>query len=61
MAASRLVSRGDREDEDVLREFRLNRHVNAAFIAILRAEIAMTLAGWRWPAGGSRIVVARAV
>jgi hypothetical protein len=31
------------------------------FIALLRAEIRTTLAGWRWPAGGSRIVVGRAV
>jgi SAM-dependent methyltransferase len=61
MAASRLVSRGGQRNDDVFREFQLNRHVNAIFIAILRVEIAMTLAGWRWPAGGSRIVVARAV
>jgi SAM-dependent methyltransferase len=61
MAASRLKSRGSETDDDVLSEFRLNRHVNDLFTAILRAEIRMTLAGWRWPAGGSRIVVARAV
>jgi hypothetical protein len=61
MVASRLKSRGNDKDDDVLREFTLNRHVNDLFIAILRAEVRMTLAGWRWPAGGSRIVVARAV
>jgi SAM-dependent methyltransferase len=61
MAASRLMGRGNRQDDDVFREFRLNRHVNKAFTAILHAEVRMTLAGWRWPAGGSRIVVARAV
>lgn len=60
MAASRL-RRGSDQDADVFSEFRLNRHVNDAFIAILRAEVRLTLAGWRWPAGGSRIVVARAV
>jgi SAM-dependent methyltransferase len=61
MAASRLMRRSDKQDADSFREFRLNRHVNAAFIAILRAELRMTLAGCRWPAGGSRMVVARAV
>ena len=61
MAASRLKGRGNLEDDDVLREFKLNRHVNDIFTAVLRAEIRMTLAGWRWPAGGSRIVVGRAV
>jgi SAM-dependent methyltransferase len=62
MAASRLTSRGDGgQDDDALREFRLNRHINDLFIAILRAEVRLTLAGLRWPAGGSRIVVARAV
>jgi hypothetical protein len=61
MAASRLKGRGNAEDDDVLREFKLNRHVNDIFTAVLRAEIRMTLAGWRWPAGGSRIVVGRAV
>jgi SAM-dependent methyltransferase len=61
MAASRLKGRGNETDDDVLREFKLNRHVNDMFIAILRAEIRLTLAGWRWPAGGSRIVVGRAL
>ena len=61
MAASRLVRRSGEQDADDFREFKLNRHVNAAFIAILRTEVRMTLAGWRWPAGGSRIVVARAI
>jgi SAM-dependent methyltransferase len=60
MAASRLAGRGKQTDDDVMREFTLNRPINHLFIAILRAEIGMTLAGWRWPAGGSRIVVARA-
>jgi SAM-dependent methyltransferase len=61
MAASRLTTRKNEPDDDVFREFRLNRHVNDVFTAVLRAEVHMTLAGWRWPAGGSRIVVARAV
>jgi SAM-dependent methyltransferase len=61
MAASRLMSRGGDQDADVFREFRLNRHINSAFTSVLRAEVGMTLAGWRWPVGGSRVVVARAV
>lgn len=61
MVASRLMRRGGQPDADVFQEFRLNRHVNDAFIAILRAEVRLTVAGWKWPAGGSRIVVARAV
>ena len=61
MGASRLIGRDSEENDDVLREFTLNRRVNAMFVAVLRAEIRMTLAGWRWPAGGSRIVVGRAV
>ncbi len=61
MVASRLTSAGVEQDEDVFHEFRLNRHVNNLFTAILRAEVRMTLAGMKWPAGGSRIVVGRAV
>jgi SAM-dependent methyltransferase len=61
MAASRLISGGKGQNEDVFHEFRLSRRVNDFFTAILRAEVRMTLAGWRWPAGGSRIVVGRAV
>jgi SAM-dependent methyltransferase len=61
MAVSRLMSRGSEQNGDGFREFRLNRYVNQAFKAILRSEVRLTLAGWEWPAGGSRIVVARAV
>jgi SAM-dependent methyltransferase len=61
MAASRLKGRSNQTDDDVHREFTLNSHINDLFIAILRAEVRMTLAGWRWPAGGSRIVVGRAL
>jgi SAM-dependent methyltransferase len=61
MAASRLKARGSERDDEVDREFTLNRHVNRLFTAILRGEIRMTLAGMNWPAGGSRIVVGRAV
>jgi len=61
MAASRLTSRSIKQDDERFREFRLNPSVNRFFTSILRTEVAMTLAGWRWPVGGSRIVVARAM
>ncbi len=62
MAASRLKRRaGNAQDDDGFDEFRLNRHVNNFFTAILRMEVRMTLAGMKWPAGGSRVVVGRAV
>jgi SAM-dependent methyltransferase len=61
MMASRLLNRANEVEDDPSREFKLNPLVNRVFTAILRAEIGMTLAGVRWPAGGSRIVVGRAV
>jgi SAM-dependent methyltransferase len=62
MAASRLKGgAGSGQDDDGLHEFRLNRHVNRVLTAILRMEVRMTLAGMKWPAGGSRVVVGRAV
>ena len=64
MAASRLKrhekTKAGTTDEDVY-EIRLNPVLNRLLLAVLRAEVGMTLAGIRWPAGGSRIVVARAV
>ena len=60
MAASRLKGRGKTPDEDVY-EFRLNPALNRLLLEVLRAEVRMTLAGVGWPAGGSRVVVARAV
>jgi SAM-dependent methyltransferase len=46
---------------DVDREFALNPRINDLFIAILRSEVRMTLAGVNWPVGGSRVVVGRAI
>lgn len=60
MALSRLKAKGKRPDEDVY-EFRLNPALNRLLLQVLRAEVRMTLAGVSWPAGGSRVVVARAV
>src|SRR5262245_5563273 len=61
MAASRLGARVTHRDSDVERETALGPKTNAMLKAILRAEIRLTLAGMRWPFGGSRMVVARAV
>jgi SAM-dependent methyltransferase len=61
MAANRLKNRVKQDNADIDREFTLSPRVNKLFISILRAEVRMTLAGLSWPAGGSRIVVGRAV
>jgi SAM-dependent methyltransferase len=61
MAASRLSSRSASRERNLAREFAVGPRVNAALTAILRAEVRLTLMGLRWPAGGSRVVVARAV
>lgn len=61
MVASRMAGRGQQSSDDPNREFILHPRINGLFTAILRAEVWMTLAGLNWPAGGSRIVVGRAV
>ncbi len=58
MAASRLKKT---KDEEKPYEFSLNPALNHLLLQILRAEVRFTLAGVRWPLGGSRIVVGRAV
>jgi len=61
MAASRALGRGKQSSESANHEFMLDGRINRLLTAILRVEVRMTLAGMTWPAGGSRIVVARAV
>lgn len=61
MMASRAMGRGQQSSVDVNREFTLDRRTNGLLTWVLRAEVRMTLAGMKWPAGGSRIVVARAL
>jgi SAM-dependent methyltransferase len=63
MAASRVKARmtPDSADSDFQRELSLGSRINGMLTAILRAEVRLTLAGLRWPLGGSRVVVARAV
>jgi SAM-dependent methyltransferase len=60
-----IVSRAKAQKENAAdrfdREFSISPRINKMLIAVLRTEIRMTLAGLRWPLGGSRVVVARAV
>lgn len=61
MIASRLLLRSQRSLDDPNVEFTPGPAINGLFKGILRAEVKLTLAGMRWPAGGSRVVVGRAV
>jgi SAM-dependent methyltransferase len=60
MAASRLASKKNSSDHDAY-EFRVNPVVNRVLREVLRIEVKMALAGISWPAGGSRVVAARAI
>ena len=57
MAASRLR----RSKKEEAYEFNLNSTVNKMLLKVLQSEVAMTLSGVRWAAGGSRVVVAQAI
>lgn len=60
MAASRMRrSRPEQLEAMLKREFDIAPPVNAVLRTVLQAEVTLTLAGLRWPAGGSRIVVGR--
>jgi SAM-dependent methyltransferase len=62
MVLSRLLDRSSRGDTASLlgREFDISPLMNGVLNAITHAEVSATLAGLSWPAGGSRVVVARA-
>jgi SAM-dependent methyltransferase len=60
MMLSRLATRGDGAAK-AASEFSTPKPVNALFRAILSAEVALTLAGCRFPVGGSRVVVGRKI
>jgi SAM-dependent methyltransferase len=59
MAASRL--RGSAKSDAAYREFELPPIANEALKAMLQLEVTLTLSGIRFPAGGSRMVVAKKV
>lgn len=61
LLASRLKARFSSNEQDLDRERTINPTINAALLAILRAEVRLSLAGLRWPMGGSRVVLARAI
>jgi SAM-dependent methyltransferase len=61
LLASRLKARFIPSSGDLDREVAPNPVVNAILKTILTAEVRLALAGIRWPVGGSRVVVARAV
>jgi SAM-dependent methyltransferase len=61
MVASRVKAKSEKAEDRFDREFAIHPRLNSLFTAVLRREIHMTLAGLRWPLGGSRVVVARAV
>ncbi len=60
MAASRSL-RLTRDEVDNGAELTIGPLANRLLTACLRAEVRLTLAGMRWPLGGSRFVVARAL
>ena len=60
LVMSRLAARIRPGAQDLEREDRPHPLVNAALLAVLRTEVRLTQAGVHWPAGGSRVVVARA-
>lgn len=60
MMASRLMDNLRKEEYRFGREFEISQTLNTALKALLRVEIGATLRGFRWPIGGSRLVVARA-
>jgi SAM-dependent methyltransferase len=53
------ASRFGRRRSDVVRELRRTRRINSMLDAVMRAEGAMLRLGMTFPAGGSRLVVAR--
>jgi SAM-dependent methyltransferase len=62
MVMSRLTARSSGQaQERVDREFSVSPLLNRLLTGVLRAEVFATLNGMVWPAGGSRIVVGRAV
>lgn len=61
MAASRAKARLWPGNGGLGRELAVAGQANATLLAILRAEVRLTLTGARWPVGGSRMVVARAL
>ena len=58
MAASRWFARDVDPTQAQSREMTVSPILNGALRSILHGEVTATLAGMRWPIGGSRVVVA---
>lgn len=58
MAASRWLGPAGAETRSVGREFELPDVINGVFKRVLQLEVRLTLAGLRFPLGGSRVIVA---
>ena len=56
---ARLLPAGS--DSDISNEFEIGPRANRVLTSLLRSEVRLTLAGMRWPLGGSRVIAARAV
>jgi SAM-dependent methyltransferase len=63
MGASRLLARARPQHADaaVSREISFSGRLNRALTGLLRLEVRLTVNGVRWPFGGSRVIVARAM
>ncbi|WP_407151419.1 class I SAM-dependent methyltransferase [Bradyrhizobium sp. ORS 86] len=60
MAANRLRPRLRKpRGEAVAHELSVSPALNALLRTALNTEVSLTLSGWAWPVGGSRVVVAR--
>ena len=57
--ASRFVKKGSTKDFDAMAELRIAPWLNAAFFILLCVELALIRRGISFPAGGSRLLVAR--
>ena len=61
MALARFRQRKAGPDYDPTQEMRLPAWLNAAMAACMRFELQLIRLGFNWPAGGSRLVVARKI
>ena len=60
MAANRMFHRPHGKDAELGPGLEIGPTANRILSSVLLAEVSLTLAGLRWPLGGSRVVVARA-
>lgn len=61
MMLSRLSKKNESKKVDVMEEFRISKIANGMLYFVMKIEIFCVRLGIRWPAGGSRIVVAQKI